>query len=634
MPEEIPQFSSKPLEEEKSKKPARRKKIAATNAIHRASGRKKEIDERLFSIYEDGSGNMPDMKEIKIKKPKSFLKTLLAFLFVAISLSAATLAGYFFFSGSEKFSESQVVVAISGPEKITLGEPNDYIITYENNQGDKINNVTLNVYYPSGFIFQNSSTPSENPNHTEWNIGSLSPNEKGEITITGLTYGSIGQKQSWRLFFNYQPINFQSELQNNATFNVEISESPISVALTGPDKVVVGNAVEYSFAIENKSAWQPERMEITPIIPANFSVSTSTPALDKNGKWIITKKTSTSTPEKIIYPMYKIKGQFINSEDETSPVKVAISIPSSDNSQLFQIAEGEIKTELVKNDLNFNMAINGTTTDFSSHSGDTLNISLRLKNEGKNDIKNASIKLTAEGPSISRKSVIDWQTISDDYDGDIKGEQMSDSIRRGIITWNSAKIPALAKIQSGKEIVVDIRLPIKNSNDFDIGSSPEYLIKMTAAATFKDKTNALQTILGNPINITLNSDLNFENEDNISTANGKEEHKISWILANHYHSLKNIVLTADIYGDTALTEQIETPAGEIKITQTDAKTKKITWTIPEMPESVDILALPFTIILNSKNPTQQTLVSKVHIQAEDTITSQKLDFMGDEILLK
>ena len=52
-----------------------------------------------------------------------------------------------------------------------------------------------------------------------------------------------------------------------------------------------------------------------------------------------------------------------------------------------------------------------------------------------------------------------------------------------------------------------------------------------------------------------------------------------------------------------------------------------------MPESVDVLSLPFTVTINKNNPTQNTLVSKVHVQAEDTVTGEKLDFLGDEISL-
>ena len=61
--------------------------------------------------------------------------------------------------------------------------------------------------------------------------------------------------------------------------------------------------------------------------------------------------------------------------------------------------------------------------------------------------------------------------------------------------------------------------------------------------------------------------------------------------------------------------------------------KKISWKIAELPESIDVANAAFTIIINKKNPTQNPLLSKVHIQAEDAVTGKKLDFMGEEVSL-
>nr|WP_298660595.1 hypothetical protein [uncultured Flavobacterium sp.] len=125
---------------------------------------------------------------------------------------------------------------------------------------------------------------------------------------------------------------------------------------------------------------------------------------------------------------------------------------------------------------------------------------------------------------------------------------------------------------------------------------------------------------------TVNSDLKFEARD---TASGST-HQINWVLTNNFHPLKNITLVADVYGDSTVEMPATAPAGEVNYSDS---AKRITWNIPSMPESVDVLALPMTITLNKTNPTQALLVSKVHIQAEDTVTGEKLDFMGEEVPL-
>jgi hypothetical protein len=66
----------------------------------------------------------------------------------------------------------------------------------------------------------------------------------------------------------------------------------------------------------------------------------------------------------------------------------------------------------------------------------------------------------------------------------------------------------------------------------------------------------------------------------------------------------------------------------------DQKTKQLTWKIPEMPTSVDVLGWPFSITLNNKNSSQNTLMSKVTLEAEDTVTGKVIKLTGPEIPLK
>ena len=293
------------------------------------------------------------------------------------------------------------------------------------------------------------------------------------------------------------------------------------------------------------------------------------------------------------------------------------------------MANAKTTTELSQNDLDLSLAINGSLSNFSSKPGDNLGITLSLKNQSANDLKNVTLKLTLEAPSAKRQSLLDWAKIEDKFDGDIRGIQINDDVRSGEITWSKSKIPDLVKINKNQEVGLDIQLPIKNNSAFDLSSlKGSSQIKAVAEVSFKDADNVSHTYSSNQIIITVNSDLKFEARDSVSGSGNGEKHQISWILTNDFHPLKNISLSADVYGDVKVDIPSPTPAGEVKF---DSSSKKITWTIAEMPESVDTLALPITITLNKANPTQELLVSKVHIQAEDTITGEKLDFMGEEI---
>ena len=61
--------------------------------------------------------------------------------------------------------------------------------------------------------------------------------------------------------------------------------------------------------------------------------------------------------------------------------------------------------------------------------------------------------------------------------------------------------------------------------------------------------------------------------------------------------------------------------------------QKITWEINELPLNLDSTGLSFGIVLEKTNPTQETLVTKPHIQATDTVTQKEITLLTDEISL-
>lgn len=586
----------------------------------------KEIEKKLSAIYKDGAGKLPPMNKIKMKKRHSFFGLIVTVLIVGGLLSAAAWAGFIYLPiGSDKFSESQVALTIDGPRTLTLGATSTYTITFSNKQKIALKNARLNINYPEGFIFALSSEPSSNAGHTEWNLGSFSSGEEKTITITGLSYGSLNKQTSWRVFFDYQPANLNSGLQKVATLNTKITESPLSLSVSGPDKVITGNEAAYIFTISNTEKEWPEKLELIPRLPANFFITSSTPSLDKNNKWNISRLSASSSATLA----FKVTGKFSEADETSVPVGAGLYLPV--NGRDFEIAGASLNSELSKNSLGLNLIINGTLKNFSTQPGDTLNITLNLKNNSPSDLNRAIVKLTLDAPAYKKQSILNFLELTDKADGWVTGETLSDTRRRGQITWTSKNIPALLKLKPGEEINIDLRLPIKDAKNFDLSAYKESQIAASAEVEYYGQSKIKNTLAGNVVVITLNSDLKFETRDTVSASpDGKEVHAITWVLSNSFHPLKSMRLSADVYGDVTLEEPKTVPAGEFKYDPTE---KKITWIILEMPENTDVLAVPFTVTLNQKNPTQQTLISKVHIQGEDTVSGESLDLLGDETFL-
>lgn len=616
----------------------RRRKISAANSGQMEQikeNKKQKIDQQLTAIYEDKNGEIPNMKQIETKKPHSFLRGLAILILIAGAMAVLAWIGFFILPASHKFSETKLILKIDGPTEITVGATTTYTISFENNQDIRLKNAVLTLNYPDGFIFLNSSEPANNAGHTEWLLEDILPLANGQITIIGQTAGALNHEYSWSAFLTYQPVNFNSELQKMTALKIKITESPFKISMSGPDKSTIGENAEYLFTIKNSSDWQPGILELIPSWPINFYLVSSSPALNKENKWLIKNNIITTSPEPADNSeiQFKVTGKFNDLggvlTENFAVLSAALYLPTGQNK--FSIADSEIKTEVVKNNYNFSLAINGSMTDINSQPGDTLNITLHLKNEGQDTITKGVLKLVLDSPSLNRRTALDWTNINDPLDGAIVGEQINNDIRRGTIKWTASQLPALKTIKPGQEINIDVQLPIRDSKIFDLTELAEYQVKTMAEINFMDKSGKTKNISANPISITLNSDLQFESRDSQTIQNGMEQRNINWVITNTFHPLKNIELTADLFGDVSFYSASPTPAGILDFNTT---TKKIIWKIAEMPTSVDVLALPFTVTINKKNPTQNTLISKIHIRAEDTITGKILDFMADETPLE
>jgi len=621
------EFVATPINNDKTTTSKPKRPIQKRTVIKKSTNGQ-EIHRAISVIYQDDNGQMPNMKKIDMKTQHPFMRFFVTLLILGGLLCAIAWVGFFIIPNNKTDSD-QVVLTIDGPTNSIFGATTTYTISYENNQNIKLNEAVLTVNYPAGFEFITSSKLASNAGNTEWNLGNITNQTKETLTITGRLYNTPNQEQSWRIFFNYQPENFNSQMQKTATLNIKTDSSPLALKITGPDKATIGSEVEYSFKIEKQNENYPLIFYVMPVLPNNFHLTTSSPILIKN-RWPIDLTKSTST-EPLASLQFTLRGTYTDGDSSSTPIKAQILVPGKLLVSDIVITENSLPIELTKNVSNFNIAINGNLQGFSIQPGDSLAFTVNVKNAGQVDMNKAIIKLDIDAPSFNKQSLLNWKAINDPADGNIQGIQLSDTIRRGEIIWNNTKISALKKIKPNDEVSIDFTIPLKDANSITLSDFAEYKIVVASELSYTDANNNAKILPGAPITITINSDFKLENRyTKTSSADGKENYDIKWVLTNNFHPLKNIKLSANLYGDFTFTPPQTAPAGAVVY---DNQEKKITWTIPEMPDSVDVLALPLNITLNKKNPTQNMLVGKIHVTADDTVTGQSIDFMGNEIAL-
>jgi len=584
------------------------------------------IDRELTDIYRNSDGSMPNMKNFEKKKRGRFVSAFVFLLFSCAVLALVAWAGFFFFEPKSGFREQDVILAVTGDESVTPGGKIQFRVRYRNDQPVMLNNANLEIRYPAGFIFEGSSVSSTDERHDTWALGAIAAGEGGYVDIFGRYYGSVGEKQSVRAFLNYEPANFSSQFQKVANLNLIGDRIGVNLRIVAPAQAAVGSEVDLSVAVEKAPDFveKIENLKLVMDQSSQFQIKSAKPVADKNSQNVWTVGDLSTTTR------INLRGSFGGNENEMGVVKFSLIGRYGDGmTGEYVLSENSVTTTLAKTAISLSMAANGSMGSLALAPASDFNVGIVLNNAGSADISNARIRFILDAPSAKGKSIMAWSKIDDARDGTIDGEQLSETVRRGMVTWTSSEEKKLAKIKPGERVEINFNLPVKSPTDIDLGAFTTASGTAMVEVQF-DEAGENKIISGNEIEIKYNSDLKFSTRDEVSSDG--LVHDISWVLENSFHDLENLKLEADLYGDFEFDESaLVVPAGEVKY---DKEKKKLVWNIPQLPVAIDTAALQFRIKLTKINPTQTNLTSKVKIFAKDSRSGGEIMLAGDEVLLR
>lgn len=609
-------------EEPEVEKPTKPKKKKSRTQSNKFGIDEKAVEEKitsdLNSIYRDGEGNLPDMKSFIKRKRKSTVTAFAVFVLACLFFGSIAWIGFTVMQPTQTFSEDDVILSISGPEEVRIGEEVSYRVRYRNAQNIGIRDAKLEVRYPENFEFTTSTLASADEDHEVWDIGNVDPQSSGYFDIVGKIYGDLETDHSFRIFLDYEPENFSSVFQKVANVTTKITESLVSLTIEGPAEITPGTAVTYEVVVGFEEDTElPSSLQLVLDSGPHFSVQ-STGSESIQSSWDIDLAHGL---------VVQVTGSYAsNFEGELEPLAFSVVGIDVDDEEVVLLKK-TTETKLLDATVSLGLAINGSTDSVALGPGDFLTMSITLKNDASVDLTDLETRLVIDGPSANKRSIFAWNDINDVLDGDIVGEQLSDTERRGEITWKARHNSDFETFASGDKISIDVRLPVKDSGEVDLVSFETHTAYISVEARYRSGED-IETIASNQVEVHVHSDAELEVR---SESIGGDTHNVTWLLTNSFHELADIELSVELYGDVAFSEDdVVVPAGSVVY---DAEEKKLTWNIEKMPTSLDVHALQFPITLKSQNPSQTNLTSHVRGKAKDAVTGHEIVLVGDEIKL-
>lgn len=582
-----------------------------------------DFTKQIASIYENSSPQMIAPKK-KGRGGKIIFLTILILAF----LTAISWAGFFLFGQGPNFSEEKISVIIKNEEPVQFGQKVTYDVEINNSSRSPLNSNLLTMRYPNNFKFISADPAPNNGDNKEWSLGTLMPGDKILIKITGLNYEATTAEMSWQALLNYKPGDLSAEFQKIAVFKQKIEPFNIDFKLNIPATAETGNNLPLTISLNNNSGKDLENLQVVLKLPIGFKNLTV-----PNNIWIINKFPSASSTSftAVLSP---------TTEAQAGEQNITAKLSLKNDIAYFEQQSISQTINLNKSDLTLSVTANNTEDKQNINFGDKLTFKITYENSGTVEFKNGTVRLVLDTPSSDNKSLFDWNTIQDKYDGAITAEQISPQIRRAVITWTKKQIPELAKIKPGDKKSWEVSLSVKPKNSLNLSGLTEFKTNVYAETSItKDSNPQPDTIQSNNLFLFLNSDLSLSTQTTVkntekitssnSTYNTRTNYSVNWTLANSLHELTNLQIFTILPENVDWGNNGSTNAGDITF---DKNTKQLTWKLNRLPVSFNQVNISFDLGLKyaSKNSgIEKMLLDKIQISAQDKVTGQEINLTKD-----
>jgi len=532
------------------------------------------MHDELNAIYSQHDGELPDLTKLERNEESPLTRMLVKAVIALAVIALVSWAGFLVWSGGIFQDDQMLQTSIDGPEEVRTGEEVFYTFRYENLTDTPIASLEMKVNLPLGFEIT-SASPEATEEQT-WTIGSVTPGSDGSIVIGGTFRTEVPSSHSLQAFFTYRPANFNSDFQDIQTKVVRLSDSVITVALSGPDKALPGDEVTYVVNAQNTGRTEVRDVEIFLVLPNDFQILRSEPTLKEGGapaSWLF----ETLGPGELVAITFV--GAFTSSAMGEQIVQADALLIGNQATRLAQ-SSSEFTTEILGGGVTFSLIADGSTQNTTADLGDRLRVSIDYTNSGEDVVEGFQLELRLE--TADGSAPIDWDEAS-----------LSGGTRSGsTIQWDETAVETFGTFAPGTTGVLDLTLPIKTELGTDADS---FTLALTGSMEKIGNVESPRSVDASPIEIRINSDFRAESLARYYSTDGEAlgsgplppraenttTYRIFWNLENSLHTLDGIVLSTNLPADVSWRDRSFADIGTLTYNDT---TRVISWNIERLPD--------------------------------------------------
>lgn len=495
-------------------------------------------------------------------------------------LLALALAGFFIFGtkNSGKFGEEAVQVNLNGPLTAPSGQEVEYVFNYKNDQDVDLNQLELNLRYPTGFAFKSATPAAQNVDGNIFAVTKVKAHDSGSIIVKGQLVGEVGEKKDFSGLFSYEPANFKAQFNKNVAFTTEIVTSVLNVDIASPTQLPIDQTLLLGVTYKNSSTNKLTGVLVRLTAPNGFELELPklTPLPNSTDIWQLADVEARGENK------IEFKGRFTNTATPgPQEFKLAIGLKSDKGGFTLQ-EEKIVNVNLVKSHLTLQLTANDISLKSAADLGQEITFEASFSNEGDTPFTNLTLTAKLDGVWF------DWSSLKDDALG-------SANQSAGTLSWTKANLPLLETLQPGTRGSVRWRLRLVSNLPSGI-SVPNFTTRVEAQGkTLVDNNLENLTSQSNEVATKINTQLSlavegrYYTDELIKLGSGPlpprvgetTSYVIFWRLGNTLNEVENVEVTTTLPQGINWTGQTTVTAGQKVIY--NPNTREVRWVLNRLP---------------------------------------------------
>ncbi len=563
-------------------------------------------------------------------EPKSFYQANKVFIW-AIAGGLVIIAALFFvlLRKPKQVAPTQakvdVAITLNGDPSATSVANNGeaiYYVKVANKDVQKLTNVQLELDYPEGFAYIDSTPaaqPSLDKSQSMFSIPDLQPNGP-EVTVIVKTRasGNVNDTKTLHAILHYHFSNFNSDFTTKKDFDIQLAAAQITLDLSGPQSVTPGQIVVYTAHYVNNSDGDLKNVKIRFTYPPGFSFAAGNPQPSiGNNVWNL------GTVLKGGEGTVAVQGSFTSTNPgENKTVQTDLVTTGPDGSELVQNT-AQFSTGIASTPLQVTQQLDSSEAPMTVDPGQTITYDIKYQNNASTAATGVNIVMTLDSKAL------DLSTIR------AEGAQVTGST----LTWNASMVPKLETLAPNESGDVKVTIQVKNpatkdsSKNLNVNSSVK--IKSNEYMSYFNGGD-LQLKVTSPA--ILSKSLLYSDGQLPPQVGKTTTYNVSLQLSNSTNDFSSTVVTAFIPLGPSGFVQGSVNADQVSNVNYDPATGKLTWNVGSLPAHAGQFspakALRFQVKLNPSSSmagSQPVLVKNIQFTATDTYTGQQVTGSAEDV---